>query len=748
MKKDNETDEEVVPNAPTLSNSEDIWNYLIQHSADAEAYVESQYHSNVDALAKKTLNKDEKAKLKNSVSKYKEDIKTKKTRVRKIFASRSYYFDTHNYKRQLTAYITEEDWRRSIEEHYADIFDTMDLKDCFYIFHDKDELIDEQNGTSTPKSLHMHILLYNNTPKSILNYMNTLLLIGVHNIKTPRTKADFGQTCLYLTHKTSVAMKESKHRYDDSEVHIIAGDYKQVCQDGIAGFNSTVDSDAERKIYSKELSDMVLPTVQHELRNFIDDLCNEISDGKIIPVQVPAKVKKYCHDNDYIEDNKYTSINYSIKPLVASTYKDYLEQRTIDMKIHRGLTNVYIEGDTGAGKGTLANAMGNLLETNPCRLPFRSGGSSSKDSGPKTDVFGEYKDEDVVVFNDLSGQLYDISGFTTTFDPHILSPISVRGKNVTILARHFLIANNDSFLKFSTDATYYQKGGSALVDSTKTTTNALSQIYRRIPWLITAKYKYDKAQNPIGTVYSLYFNETSTNKGVMKFKAKLSRTDEDDESKISINISSKGLFEPVARVLVNEVINEETKKASQELYDKAVYPFLDYIYGDGFCRNTLKVPSDKLARVNHDLEEHDFKPDDSLYHYDNGSTNAISDGYDDYQQQALVDALSALFNKAARAYYDLAYNGIFTDLDAHKISKERYEEFDHAKSLASSWVLMKVKIEGLLEDGFASSNFDTSPLMAAAKQAKTFDKYKAKFAEEPEKILYETGHWATIHFEK
>lgn len=744
------TEEKVVPNAPTLSNSEDIWNYLIQHSAEAEQYVDMQYNNNLQALQNKTLDDKQKAQLKKRVSKYKDDNLTKKTRVRKIFASRSYYFDTHNALRELTAYITEEDWCRSIEEHYDKILKDMNLKNCFYIFHNKDEVVDEQSGATTLKTLHMHICLQNDTPKSVMNYMKNLLLIGVHNIETPKTKSDFGQSCLYLVHKTTGAIRDGKYQYGKDEVHVIAGDFDKCCQDGIAGFKSTVDSDMERKIHSKELRDMVLPTVQHELSSFIDDLLDEIMQGKIIPAQVPDRLKKYCRDNDYIQDNKYNSIKYAIKPLVDSTYQDYIEQKTLDMKEHRGLTNIYIEGDTGAGKGTLAGAMGGLLETNPYRQPFESGSSSNSTSGtgPKTDVFGLYKDEDVVVFNDLSGQLYDISGFTATFDPHRLSPTSVRGKNVTVLAHYFLFANNDPLLKFCADATYFQKGGSGMVDSTKTTTNALSQIYRRIPWIITAKYKYDKAQNPIGTVFSLYFNQTSTTAGVMKFKARLSRTDEEEKSKIMVDISSKGLFTPVARVLVDDLIDEETDTASQQLYDRVVYPFLDYINGDGFCRDVLNVPSDKLARVNHDLEEHDFKPDDSLYHYDNGGTNAISKDYDDVHQEALVDAVGTLFNRAKSAYYNLALKGIFTDLDAHMVDDAHYDAFEQAERLAADWALMKVKVDGLLEDGFASSEFIDSPLMAAARYAKTFDKYKAKFAEKPERILYENGHCATIHFEK
>lgn len=743
------TEEKVVPNAPTLSNSEDIWNYLIQHSAEAEQYVDMQYNNNLQALQNKTLDDKQKAQLKKRVSKYKDDNLTKKTRVRKIFASRSYYFDTHNALRELTAYITEEDWRRSIEEHYDKILKDMNLKNCFYIFHNKDEVVDEQSGATTLKTLHMHICLQNDTPKSVMNYMKNLLLIGVHNIETPKTKSDFGQSCLYLVHKTTGAIRDGKYQYGKDEVHVIAGDFDKCCQDGIAGFKSTVDSDMERKIHSKELRDMVLPTVQHELSSFIDDLLDEIMQGKIIPAQVPDRLKKYCRDNDYIQDNKYNSIKYAIKPLVDSTYQDYIEQKTLDMKEHRGLTNIYIEGDTGAGKGTLAGAMGGLLETNPYRQPFESGSSSNSTSGtgPKTDVFGLYKDEDVVVFNDLSGQLYDISGFTATFDPHRLSPTSVRGKNVTVLAHYFLFANNDPLLKFCADATYFQKGGSGMVDSTKTTTNALSQIYRRIPWIITAKYKYDKAQNPIGTVFSLYFNQTSTNAGVMKFKARLSRTDEEEKSKIMVDISSKCVFTPVARVLVDDLIDEETDTASQQLYDRVVYPFLDYINGDGFCRDVLKVPSDKLARVNHDLEEHDFELDESLYHYDNGGTKAISKGFDDYHQEELVNSIDKLFARAKSAYYNLALNGIFTELDAHMVDDEHYKEFEQARSLADNWALMKVKIGAAIGD-FELRDFRNSPLMEAAEQANKLDEYKAKFADEPEKILYENGHWATIHFEK
>lgn len=116
---------------------------------------------------------------------------------------------------------------------FEDIIEALNIsrKTYCYILHDKD-IITEGENKGQPKKPHYHIMVNWESSTRRSSVANTLCILK--EFVTPATPAALA---MYLTHSTYKAMKEGKHRYDESAIV----DPHGICRDLLHADEAAVD---------------------------------------------------------------------------------------------------------------------------------------------------------------------------------------------------------------------------------------------------------------------------------------------------------------------------------------------------------------------------------------------------------------------------------------------------------------------------------------------------------------------------
>lgn len=137
-------------------------------------------------------------------------------------------------------------YTESENAQFEDILEALDVsrKKYCYILHDKD-VITEGENKGQPKKPHYHIMVNWESSTRRSSVANTLCI--PKELVTPATPAALA---MYLTHSTYKAMREGKHRYDESAIVDPSG----ICRDLLHADEAAVD---ERVTKWDRLSDAI-----------------------------------------------------------------------------------------------------------------------------------------------------------------------------------------------------------------------------------------------------------------------------------------------------------------------------------------------------------------------------------------------------------------------------------------------------------------------------------------------------------
>ena len=321
------------------------------------------------------------------------------------------------------------------------IIDTLDKKfknlEYAFILHDKDvytELSELPQGASLgdKKLEHIHIAMSFTNARTIDSVAKTL---GVEPQTIEKFEGRYGKANMfsYLVHKTTRARELGKHQYDDSEV-TANFDY--------AGYMNDSKNNAD----SRNID--------------IDSVLAGIIKGDII---LKDFFTARYFDNTNVAGLFYAKHKHHIDRAINVRYNIQMSAHPEEGGI--GLELIYIQGDAGSGKTTLAK-----------EYAMRKYGDYFI-SGSKNDSVQDYMGEPVAIFDDARPSDFGASDWLKMLDPYTnKSTVTSRFYNKYLAVKCIIITTTTQFHEFFVYAP--EKGG---------VKEPVAQFMRRFSTVITVR---------------------------------------------------------------------------------------------------------------------------------------------------------------------------------------------------------------------------------------------------------------------
>lgn len=251
------------------------------------------------------------------------------------------------------------------------------IKDYAWILHDKDVKAD-----GTPKEEHIHLMLRFKT--AVPTDAILAKLKGVCEVQQLEKMKKWNSALAYLCHKNA----PDKYLYDDAEVH------------------SNFDwlTDAEKALSGNVRLSLIL---------------NQIDQGII----------KQFNISEYMSIEEYTKWKHQIDNGFA--------YRLEKIKgVNREMDCIFITGDSGVGKTTLAKEM------------CENKGYSVYISSASNDVVDDYKGQDAIILDDLRPSSLGLSDLLKMLDNNTASSVKSRFRNKVLECKLIIITSTLPIDKF------------------------------------------------------------------------------------------------------------------------------------------------------------------------------------------------------------------------------------------------------------------------------------------------------------
>lgn len=346
-----------------------------------------------------------------------------------FYVTRNYDYDTSP-KNLKYAGMSETDWISMIEDSIKDNYETGMIDYMAYIFHDND--FHEKDGS--PKPLHVHIIirfLESTEQNKVIEMFDASSEKNAEKIKSGLRMSK------YLIHISDDALEKEKTMYSKKQVKCINCDYGKMLKKTFWDKARNKDSDIEK--VDRKQAQLITAEIGQKVRN-----------GEIGPKQAVIELKKKA---GYRWVREYApSFDYDFEQYV----KDKVEYMTLNGRDNK---NIYIMGNGGIGKTTLATALGERLADGMGLYPGAPVGL-----GKTPDPLNGYRQEAVAVFNEMSANGWTIDEFLQCFDPYSYSAFPSRNTNRDFIGHTSIFTNSISPLRFAKDLVIYSKGGSIYQD--------------------------------------------------------------------------------------------------------------------------------------------------------------------------------------------------------------------------------------------------------------------------------------------
>lgn len=385
--------------------------------------------------------------------------------------SQSFKYDVYNEHGEKIRDISEDEWKKEVIER---VF-SVESECTWLIFHDKDtkKVIDSDTNEVIEEEVVIHyhgIFIFKNG-----RYMSSIAeLIETEQIEQLR---DYEGHLRYLTHTTESAMADKKYRYEIDELY---------CKEN----NEILNKEQVRKLYTEKISGF--KNKKDEVNNYRDIIVSEILNGKLALENVKDM---YLKKFGAVKGDKYYIDSLS---RFEKSELDYIDKRNKKLlRKGRRLITVYIYGESGAGKTTIANVLcrkQSKRHMNNEDDVFFAGSEISKIT---VDYFQNYQGEYSTLFDEfMPEKVFTFSAFNNIFNPTKGSLVSSRNKNKAWVSEFAVISKANHIDNLvNTMCLKAEKSESNDFEKLK------KQIQRRIPIVIEVKDReiivniYDEKNN-------------------------------------------------------------------------------------------------------------------------------------------------------------------------------------------------------------------------------------------------------------
>ena len=272
------------------------------------------------------------------------------------------------------------DWKTELEKNLEA---EPNITSWAYIVHDRD-----MHEDGTPKEPHVHIVLELKESRqfsTIGNYIGVAPQYVTHikqRIKVGKSwRVDVGGALSYLTHRNA----KDRYQYDDSEVVVKPG------YDWIAVRNKSEMTKAEYQSFNKVLDD--------------------ISTGKIRRFNLFAAITMQQYIDHKLEIEK------------AFEFRE----GQLKMQSNRKIEVIYITGEAGSGKTTLAKRFCEERNLSYCI------------SGSSRDPLENYAGEDILILDELRSQVFPLADLLKLLDNNSASSASARYHDKWLEVQYIII---------------------------------------------------------------------------------------------------------------------------------------------------------------------------------------------------------------------------------------------------------------------------------------------------------------------
>lgn len=422
-------------------------------------------------------------------------------RNRTFNCMRSYVYDFNSFKKNNNLELSEQDWKKRISDMLHGLKDVDFLT---YIFHDNDflenkdgSLKKDDNDNFVTKPLHVHFIVKFKNPKTRSSVIKLLNISRKENCTVTKSLA---LSARYLTHTTENAIQDkSKHMYDISKVHTINCNYDDLI----------VMSKRESKNYNFKNNTKIEHSdiTENDFNIVIDAIVSYLSSGDWYLDNAHYFLREYIDkhfdnkkvfrtktSNDLFFDKVWNKYSNKFQLAVDNSF-----EHLGNVKINKGrnLNTTYIYGPGGSGKSRLASVLGKKNSKYPDGHVHVT---ASPMDNLTYDPAGNYRGENVSIFNDFSHSSMSPRSFCNTFDPHEVTPIASRNKDKVWFADYAYITCSETLNTFVHDMIIYSKGGneynSSDISKTSSENNIAllkyeslkSQIIRRLRFSIKVEH--------------------------------------------------------------------------------------------------------------------------------------------------------------------------------------------------------------------------------------------------------------------
>lgn len=347
---------------------------------------------------------------------------TSRRKGREFHFQYNYDYDT-DAKNPHFAGLSQTDWRQQRTDYVKGLvdFETVDFVAC--IFHDR-----------CNKPLHMHCVISFEQSQDLDKVTDAL---GVSSRFNCEVLADPYSMLQYLTHTSWGARNEGKVEYAYTDVMVFGKrTYKEIMQPKF-----WLKSDA-RKV-TEEQAEKIADTLGYDIYN--GDLSYDDAKEAFIQragygfIRMSKFAESFKRDRDNMKEQKILKMRENGRDLVVD----------------------YICGTGGSAKTTTANAVGRhfIAKSGSRQGTVYNASVGGRNKTP--DPFGKYRDEPVVIMNEVNHNSFTYDEFNNSFDPYNYSPISSRGDDSDCIADVMTMTNSVHPLRFAKDLLLYSPGGSA-----------------------------------------------------------------------------------------------------------------------------------------------------------------------------------------------------------------------------------------------------------------------------------------------
>lgn len=369
-------------------------------------------------------------------------------RFRNYECVRNKFYEQHDQDGNRICHLSDDEWKGNILEDIKQSSLEQGVGEMWVIFHDKDT-----NEDGTLARLHAHIILICDDGKSPTRAIE---LLKSNRAFTTKINSKAG-VFRYLTHSTDKAINDRKFRYEISELKCF--------KKGVQLNMEEVRTEYTDAMVGKENKD------NENIEEFIDLLSDDVVDGVVLKREIRA------HLIDEFGKTKGNKIFRKYKRGLYEMADTFKEEHIWKMKKSgRDLITIFINGDGGRGKSTLAEYIANYENEKARFDPDEIFTGSVKNGKITPDVFQGFNGEYTTHLDEYDGTVHGFSEFNNVFERIKCPTVSSRGKNLVWTSSLAIISKSKELSDFISSVVT-----TASKDELQQYANCYHQVARRVP---------------------------------------------------------------------------------------------------------------------------------------------------------------------------------------------------------------------------------------------------------------------------